>query len=430
MDRVCNAESGMPPGGSPPSEAWLFAQLILGKPIPRIVSPEAKARAKREELERLAQFSSRRAEELRQLRCAEAEARRQRELLVWAAGISTEAEANLRGSLRTEAEEREAWRPAERLYETYSASMTEWDEADHPRQPKGTPDGGQWVAKGGASSAGSAATPSSPFRTAAFHAGQASAQLAAFGGAPSATWPTTGPTSSWLPKVGSGVGAGAGAAAGIGAGAFLGGLRNASMGAYWARVPGTQAMPSIWVYELEKRVRDGSLSRQDAIGIFNTAVLGAEAQGFKPTGGTMSAVHKSATDFLGRADAVYFARKKKAAEAGGKTDAGNAEAKPERVTGEALAKARKEFERMKPELWKQEAEKNPDKYTPEQLDSIRQGKTPKDSDGKPLEIHHKKPLSEGGTNTYDNFQFGTREDHRIGTNFKKNHPNLPRGRNK
>ncbi|MBI3836669.1 MAG: hypothetical protein HY288_01880 [Planctomycetia bacterium] len=32
---------------SAPSEAWLFAQAILGKPIPRIVSPEAKARAKR-----------------------------------------------------------------------------------------------------------------------------------------------------------------------------------------------------------------------------------------------------------------------------------------------------------------------------------------------------------------------------------------------
>jgi hypothetical protein len=176
-------------------------------------------------------------------------------------------------------------------------------------------------------------------------------------------------------------------------------------------------MPQIWVYELEKCVRAGTLSREDAIGIFNTAVLGAEAQSFKPTGGTNSAVHKSATDFLGKAEGVYFARKKE-----------SADAKPERVTGEALAKARREFERMKSELWKQEAEKNPEQYTPEQLASIKQGNTPKDSDGKPLEVHHKKPLSEGGTNTFDNFQFGTREDHRIGPNFKKNHPNLPRGR--
>ena len=43
-------------------------------------------------------------------------------------------------------------------------------------------------------------------------------------------------------------------------------------------------MPSVWVYELEKRVRAGTLSREDAKGIFNTAVLGAQAQGFKPTG--------------------------------------------------------------------------------------------------------------------------------------------------
>jgi hypothetical protein len=82
------------------------------------------------------------------------------------------------------------------------------------------------------------------------------------------------------------------------------------MGAYWSRVPGVNAMPQIWVYELEKRVRAGTLSRDDAVQIFNTAVLGAEAQGFKPAGGTMSAVHNSAVDFLAKAEAVYFARKK------------------------------------------------------------------------------------------------------------------------
>ncbi len=31
-----------------PTEAWLFAQAILGKPIPMIVNPKARARAKRE----------------------------------------------------------------------------------------------------------------------------------------------------------------------------------------------------------------------------------------------------------------------------------------------------------------------------------------------------------------------------------------------
>ena len=82
---------------------------------------------------------------------------------------------------------------------------------------------------------------------------------------------------------------------------------------------------------------------------------------------------------------------------------------------------------MRSRLWREEAEKNPQKYTPEQLAAMRKGNAPKSIDGISMEIHHKKPLSEGGTNTYDNFQFGTRFDHRLGPNLKKNHPNLPRG---
>ena len=124
------------------------------------------------------------------------------------------------------------------------------------------------------------------------------------------------------------------------------------MGAYWSRVPGVQAMPQIWVYELEKRVRAGTLSREDAIGTFNTAVLGAEAQGFKPTGGTMSAVHKSATDFLGKAEQVYFARKKKQAAPepaslpGAYQQSGGRVFPTERnsgLTGDALAKEQEGF---------------------------------------------------------------------------------------
>jgi hypothetical protein len=187
-------------------------------------------------------------------------------------------------------------------------------------------------------------------------------------------------------------------------------------------------MPQIWVYELEKRVRAGTLSREDAIGIFNTAVLGAEAQSFKPTGDRMSLVHKSATDFLGRAEAIYFAREKETADATKNVDAENAEANPDRVTGEALDKVRREFKAMKSKLWQEEAEKNPQKYTPEQLDDMRRGDAPKGSDGKRMEIHHKKPLSEGGANTLDNFEFTTQTEHRLGPNLKKNHPNLPRGR--
>ncbi len=112
-----------------------------------------------------------------------------------------------------------------------------------------------------------------------------------------------------MPEVRGAVGA-AGMVASIGAVGFATALRNASMIRYWERVPATQVMPQNWAYELEKRVRAGKLSREDAIGIFSAAVLGAQAQGFKPTGNIMSAVHKSMMDFLGKAEAVYFARKK------------------------------------------------------------------------------------------------------------------------
>jgi hypothetical protein len=186
-----------------------------------------------------------------------------------------------------------------------------WDPSQHPRAPQGQPDGGQWVATGGASSAGSAAAPSSPLRTAAFQAGQSTAQLAAFGGAASPTWPTSGPMPSWLPKADVRVGAGAAAGTGTLFGVIAGALRNASMATYWQRLSPRETMVYVWVYELEKRVQAGKLSREDAKKIFTTAVLGADTQGFSPTGDRLSLVHKSALDFLGKAEAVYFGKKKK-----------------------------------------------------------------------------------------------------------------------
>jgi len=171
------------------------------------------------------------------------------------------------------------------------------------------------------------------------------------------------------------------------------------------------------------------LSHEDAVGIFGTAIKEAEAQKFEPTGDGSTAVHKSAMDFLTKAEDKYK-KEKEAAAARQKADAEGAEAGSKRVTGEELEKRRREFDNMKPSLWKEEAKKNPQKYTPEQLDQMQKGKAPKGSDGEPMEIHHKKPLSEGGTNTWDNFEVMTRTDHRIKPNFKVNHPNLPRGRAK
>jgi hypothetical protein len=135
-------------GDSPPSEAWLFAQAILGRPIPRIVPPEVKARARRAELESLAPFSDRHAKELRDLQTAERDARRSREILEWAAHISTEAQEKLRAIRQIEEQERRAWHAIEQFTEA-ELLVAEWNEADHPRAPKGTPIGGQWVEKGG-----------------------------------------------------------------------------------------------------------------------------------------------------------------------------------------------------------------------------------------------------------------------------------------
>jgi len=153
----CNLPKS-PGDGSAPSEAWRFAQAILDKPIPRIVSSAARVQAEREELECLAQFSSRHADELRRLQATEAEARHNRETLEWAAAISTHAEEKLRALQRKEAEDREARRRTEAFVESLLEGR--WDPSQHPRAPKGQPDGGQWVANGGVSSAGSAASSS------------------------------------------------------------------------------------------------------------------------------------------------------------------------------------------------------------------------------------------------------------------------------
>ena len=98
---------------------------------------------------------------------------------------------------------------------------------------------------------------------------------------------------------------------------------------------------------------------------------------------------------------------------------------PKRVSAEELEKARKEFERLKPKAWKEEAAAHPERYTADQLSRMRKGQAPIGSDGHPMEIHHNTPLAEGGSNRFDNFDFMTRTEHRLGENYKKNHPNLP-----
>jgi len=145
MDRY--AQETAASATSPPSEIDLFVQAILGRPAPQVAPRDAEATAERRQLEWLAQISDRHAEELRTLQAAEAEARRKREILEWSAQISTRAEVELRSIQQTEQRQQQSRQVAQRFIET--ESLTEWNETDHPRAPRGTSTGGQFVSKGG-----------------------------------------------------------------------------------------------------------------------------------------------------------------------------------------------------------------------------------------------------------------------------------------
>ena len=76
-----------------------------------------------------------------------------------------------------------------------------------------------------------------------------------------------------------------------------------------------------------------------------------------------------------------------------------------------VSNSRKEFEKARREYWKREARENPDKYSPEDLERMRQGKAPI-RDGEPMHLNHKKPLSEGGSNCPENIEPMTAKQHR------------------
>jgi len=94
------------------------------------------------------------------------------------------------------------------------------------------------------------------------------------------------------------------------------------------------------------------------------------------------------------------------------------------VTGQKLSEMRSQFEAIRPALWRREAELNSNKYTIDQLDAMRAGRTPIGWDGRPMEIHHFVALQYGGANVWSNFRFLTFTEHRSPVFFSLNHPNL------
>ncbi len=77
---------------------------------------------------------------------------------------------------------------------------------------------------------------------------------------------------------------------------------------------------------------------------------------------------------------------------------------------------RAKFKKEREAYWKSEAEENSAQYRPEELARMREGKPPISHDGYPMELHHKNRTPTGG------LQPMTRTDHRLGDNYKRNHP--------
>jgi len=75
------------------------------------------------------------------------------------------------------------------------------------------------------------------------------------------------------------------------------------------------------------------------------------------------------------------------------------------------------FKKEREAFWKKEAKDNPGNYSPNNLKRMKQGKAPIGSDGHSIELHHIERTPQGGTKPM------TRTDHRLGQNYKKNHPN-------
>jgi hypothetical protein len=159
-----------------PSKAWLFAQAILGKPIPDPSAAARQAQADREQLKWLASISTRHEDQLRALESMELQAGRDREQLGWLVAISTEHEPTLRKLVSEEAESRVAQQYYERFVEGLTAQEA-WDASKHPRLG-GPPNPGWWASTGGSVGAtGFTSDAASVFRTAAYSTNQPTAHI-------------------------------------------------------------------------------------------------------------------------------------------------------------------------------------------------------------------------------------------------------------
>jgi RHS repeat-associated protein len=77
---------------------------------------------------------------------------------------------------------------------------------------------------------------------------------------------------------------------------------------------------------------------------------------------------------------------------------------------------RNAFRSEREAYWKAEAQNNPGKYSADDLARMKDGRAPIGPDGNPMELHHVDRTPEGGLTPM------SRTDHRLGGNYKMNHP--------
>jgi RHS repeat-associated protein len=77
---------------------------------------------------------------------------------------------------------------------------------------------------------------------------------------------------------------------------------------------------------------------------------------------------------------------------------------------------------VRPQYWMNQAASNPSGYSVQNLARMALGKAPFGIDGFPMELHHINPLGAEGSNDFSNLQPMTRTDHRLGANYRINHP--------
>jgi RHS repeat-associated protein len=77
---------------------------------------------------------------------------------------------------------------------------------------------------------------------------------------------------------------------------------------------------------------------------------------------------------------------------------------------------RNAFRTEREAFWKNEAKGNASKYSADDLAKMEKGRAPTGNDGHPMELHHTNRTQTGG------IQPMTRTEHRLGENYKINHP--------